>query len=139
MRTDEELRKIALDLKNLKLFTSLFIEKNESHLLPSIFMPILFMKNDVRQKLIDEKASLFEYYSKSTGMAINGHPTFTSFFWLPDSEVKIVLNYYKDLSNDEEKFLKGGKVEKSTGSTDNKSKRRSIISTKGNKSRNLKS
>ena len=43
--TEEELRKLVKDVYDTKIFTSLHLSEYDSHLITSIFMPIVFMGN----------------------------------------------------------------------------------------------
>ena len=92
MRTDEELKKIAMDIVDDKIFTSDMV-RNPSEI-GMVFMPVLLggLKDMDEDKKKDVRV-LFEYYSEAMPRGINGYPTFPSVQILFKEEVPIIQKY----------------------------------------------
>lgn len=92
MRTDEELKQIAKDCVDGKIFTSSMVKDNDS--LSMVFMPLIFMNEEQSKEF--EKAipyMLFEYYDKAGPRSINGMPIFYSFQQLSKQECEKLQDY----------------------------------------------
>jgi hypothetical protein len=98
MRTEEELKQLAKDLLDDKIFTDAHIREGDDSLLGSIFMPIIFIDQKQRDKMEAECVSvLFEYYSKAGPRSINGYPMFTSMNYMTKDEWEKVFNYHEKM------------------------------------------
>jgi uncharacterized ParB-like nuclease family protein len=119
MRTDEELKQIALDLVQGKIFTDLHLDEySRDSLLTTVFMPLGFMldpgKVDTVNKFMkscdlpqvakyaneeiaafarSEPVLIFQYIDKAGPRSINGYPMFSSFSWLNREEYDKVREY----------------------------------------------
>lgn len=111
--TEPELRKLALDIVEGKVFGSWMIpEADQDRLLPVVFMP-LSLRPVVTQKLLEESqaASLYEYYDKGK-MGINGYPNFMSCCFLTKEEVDQIGPMVKQLQTMRLEFLDGNQSRK---------------------------
>ena len=93
MRTDEQLKDIAMDILNEKIFTSRHLS-HDSSLIPMVFLPLALMKEEQIEGFKNVK-TIFEYYNKASSRGINGYPCFMSCETLTKKEDEKVLNYYK--------------------------------------------
>jgi hypothetical protein len=79
--TDEEIKKLALDIRSNLVFGSWNIRKEEfERMVGSVFMPLLFMDEESRKQMKDEEIfHIYEYMSQAGPRSINGYPMFMSF------------------------------------------------------------
>jgi len=105
--TDEELKQFAVDLFEGKIFTSARIPEAEAAtILPSVFMPLFFMDEDLRKDFVESKPVLvFEYLSKAGPRSINGYPMFTSMQFLNEEEYNKMKITYDALLEAKKKVL----------------------------------
>jgi hypothetical protein len=106
--TDKELRKIAKDLIEHKIFTDRMAPNPE--LLYSIFMCLIF----VDEKLMNDikyAGLIYEYYSSASKMSINGYPIFYSFRMLTKEDSKTMFKYAREYKRLRDKFLGDDKFE----------------------------
>lgn len=96
-KTDEELKKIALDIYSDKIFS----DRNcpDEHSVRTVFMPLALMNKEQMQELVDDKAAfIYEYLDKAGPMACNGMPMFLSFQYLTEDELEKVTDYYDKIT-----------------------------------------
>jgi hypothetical protein len=75
--SDEDLKKLADDIRAGRVFTSAHLSPGEERLLPSVFMPLAFMSAEQRRPL--QGAGLaYEYLDRAAPRSINGCPMFFS-------------------------------------------------------------
>lgn len=93
-RKDTELKKIAADLYEGKIFTHTQI-KNEQDIL-MVFMPIALgaFKNWPKEN-IDKIGLIYEYIDKAGPRSINGYPIFFSFSMINKTDAALVEKFYK--------------------------------------------
>jgi len=98
MRSDEELKKIALGIFKGEIFTSWNIRPEDQHLLPLIFMPLGFIKPEQIKELEEKKiVAVFEYLDKALPKTVNGYPIFMSCQLLTQEEAEKVIKYYNEI------------------------------------------
>lgn len=90
----QELKQLALDTADGKVFTDRHLSKNQYDLLPNIFMPLLFLNEELKAKLEKECVLVYEYLEKAGPRSINGYPMFMSFRYLTQEELELFANYY---------------------------------------------
>lgn len=110
MRSDEELKTIAKDIKGNLIFRSAYVSLGDQSLMSMIFMPLALMgpkesKQIVKDLKSGKVAEFYEYYDKAGPRAINGYPIFVSFYTLGRDEVEKVNEYIKRLKTVEEAVL----------------------------------
>ena len=87
VKTDKELRELALGIRTGAVFTDKAIHAGEMELLNSIFLPLGLMDEDAFSQLRDQKPKMiYEYISEAGERGINGYPQFTSFKYLSENE-----------------------------------------------------
>lgn len=92
-RSTTELKKIAMDMSDNLIFTSLQIPEHSMSLLGMIFMPILFGgAGDIDPNDI---GMIYEYYSKAGPRCINGFPTFISCSVINKADSHKIVEYYE--------------------------------------------
>ena len=96
MRTDEELKQIALDLHGKKIWTDRHCRSAQE--LKMSFMLIGFMDEAAMKKLEEDKVNfIFEYLDKAGPMAVNGMPVFMSMECLTEPETAKMFEYYEKI------------------------------------------
>jgi hypothetical protein len=111
MRTDKELKQIAIDIHAGRIWTDRHCQNPDD--ITRVFMPLIFALADVEKtedkveqlkrkveksknrKLLEEAGMIFEYIDKAGPMAINGMPMFLSFHILNKEETVKVCKYYE--------------------------------------------
>lgn len=101
-RTDEELRKLAVDWVEGRIFTSLDIPPGElEQMLTKVFLLLgLGAFSDWPKKKINDIGILYEYMANRGHRSVNGFPQFiTSCHWLNKADTKkwreYALEYHK--------------------------------------------
>lgn len=96
-KTDAELKQLAIDIADNKVFTSNQIGEKDSHLLLGCFMPLLFLMNDEKwADWIDKVGLVYESYSKALNTGINGLPCFSSCQILHVDQVEKMEQYMQE-------------------------------------------
>lgn len=75
---DEELKAFVLGVCDDKIFTSMHVADLDTHLLGSIFMPLMFLDEEQREPLRHDLGIVWEHLAKANDRALNGYPTFFS-------------------------------------------------------------
>lgn len=74
-----ELKQIAVDLAEGKIYSNLHLGKHNEHLLPNVFMVMLFLDEKSREDMKEKDIIfIYEYMSQAGPMAINSCPIFMS-------------------------------------------------------------
>lgn len=82
MKTEEELKQIAIDLVEGKIFSILNLRSPND--VTMVFLPIaLGAFNECTKEQIEDIGLIYEYLDKAGPRAINGYPSFMSFQYLP--------------------------------------------------------
>lgn len=98
MRTDEELKKIAEDLRSGRIFTDRHIPQGMS--LQGTFMVLAFADEAMIKRLKEDDIGMFfEYLDQAGPMAVNGCPTFFSCKTATKAEVTKIAAYYKAIQD----------------------------------------
>ena len=99
MKTDQELRQLATDIKSGMVFTSNHVPPGEEYMLGSIFLPLMLMTEEQHKDFLEKKpAMVFEHMSQAGPRSVNGYPIFMSIQFLLEDEYKKVMEYYKELT-----------------------------------------
>ena len=94
-RSDEQIKDLALQLYKNEIFTSLQVPDNSTHLLPSIFMPLIFMDDLTKKVLLLNEAHCFYAEMKDAGpRSINGYPMFFSMLYLNRTDADRLIKKY---------------------------------------------
>lgn len=90
--SEEKIKDIALGIFQGRIFHSGMIRPEDNELLGSIFMPLLFMNDEVRKWFLDYNIVFFyEEYRDASPTCVNGYPTFVSLHYLNDEDSKRVM------------------------------------------------
>ena len=81
--TDDELRTLAVDIVEGKVFGSWMLPEADLHLIGNVFMPLVL---GGAERLPEDASCLYEYLDKRLPLTVNGHPTFLSFRFLTETE-----------------------------------------------------
>jgi hypothetical protein len=102
MRSDEELKRLALALFRGDIFTDRQVQNVVD--MAAVFMPLALMSPEQAKELAEKKPALiFEYVSKAGPIAVNGMPIFSSFHYLNEEEYTKFAQFYnkiKDSANE---------------------------------------
>jgi len=115
IKTDEELKQIALDLYSGRIFCDRHISadvlKRDPHFIKMVFMTLCFMDSKWLGRLRKEKANFFyEYWDKAGPRGINGYPSFISMRYLKGEETKRMFEFYNKIKSGVDEALNlGGK------------------------------
>lgn len=107
--TDSELKQLAIDIVDGKVFTDQHISQSQKHMLGQVFMPLLLGGVDelrAHDKLGD-LGLIYEYYSEAGPLSINGMPTFTSLNFLSITDTLRMSVFYKEYYALKEQFKDG--------------------------------
>jgi hypothetical protein len=96
-KRQDELKQLARDIVNNLVFTDKHIpEEQRIKMIPSVFMPIVFLDEKQSKSILDMKVSMFyEYYDKATPRSINGYPIFASMRMLIEDEERFVWDFHE--------------------------------------------
>lgn len=108
-KSEEEIRRLAVDIVSGQVFTSAHIRGNDvENLLRLIFMPLVFMTDDDIEVMKKNHIHvLYEYYSKAGPRSINGYPIFMSFHVLDEADAAKVWTMMKKFEAKTLNFLGG--------------------------------
>lgn len=101
---EKNLRELAVDIADGKIFGTWNLPERDVSLIPSIFMPIVFMKEEDLEEL-KKVTHLYAYYTDAIKMCINGYPIFPKFCCLNAEECHIVMNYVEEIQKFKSAFL----------------------------------
>lgn len=95
MRTDEQLKQIAIDFNAGLIFTDRDVRNPND--LSMVFMPLIFMTKEEWQSELSNVEIIFEYRSAAGPRAVNGMPIFMSFQTATKAECEKIDAYSKAL------------------------------------------
>ena len=97
MKTDEELKKIALDLYSGKIFSDRHLRNPETEI-PMVFQVVNLMTEEAVKELEAKKPVFaYEYLDKANPIGVNGYPTFLTMSYLCEEEYTKMIEYYKKI------------------------------------------
>ena len=95
MKTEQELKEIALDIISGTIISSMTIRDKD---LSTVFMPLTFMNKNQYSKFIDQKPGvIYEYFDQALPRSVNGLPIFTSMKVLDIDECHRLVKIIKEL------------------------------------------
>jgi hypothetical protein len=100
---DAEIRKLALDIVEDKVFHSNMIDESENVTMQMVFMPLLFLKEDTVE--ITDIGLLYEYNDKAGVRGINGYPVFSSMRMVHKDNTDTLQSYITELLEMRKKFM----------------------------------
>lgn len=90
-RTPEELTEIAKRMHSGEIFSSAAVRPEDQHMLTSIFLPLMFADDTLRESIAAKPPHLVcAYMSDALPRGINSYPMFSSCFFLDEQELKTV-------------------------------------------------
>lgn len=120
-RSEEEIRKIAVDIHEGKVFGSWMMPADED---PSLVFIVLLFLDDKKVKEMEEQETVhcFEYYDKAMPRSINGMPQFMSCFMLNKQETEVLQTLLNELKAQKDRFLESpdARTKKRSGNRDKK-------------------
>lgn len=104
--TNEQLKEIAIDFYEGKIFSDRHIPEHESSGLAMVFMPIaLGAFSAESQEDLEKIGMIYEYMSEAGPRSCNGMPGFFSLRLLNRDQCKIMFEYYNDYRKLREEFV----------------------------------
>lgn len=104
MRTEQEIKQLAIDIVEGKVFGTWNLKHPED--VGMIFMAVNFFSSDQMKKLeSDNIVHFYEYLDKAGPMSANSMPTFFSMNYLTEDEVDILQPMVEKLKKQKEVFL----------------------------------
>lgn len=104
-KTDDELRQLAMDIVDNKVFTDRHMQEHEAHMLGQVFMPIIFMDQEQSKAVFEDVGMVYEYYSEAGPRSVNGLPMFMSVRFLSNEETNRIAPMIKEIQDFKRKFL----------------------------------
>ena len=102
--TEEELKTLALDISEGKVFGSWMLPPDQAeNLMPVVFMPLALGAAEKIQEV--DLWGIYEYVDKATRRTVNGYPLFTSFKMLTQDDCVTLNKYLDKLRQMKEEFL----------------------------------
>lgn len=96
MKTDDELKQIALDMLHGEIFTDRHCHSLEE--LRSSFLILALMEPEAMKKMEEDKINfVYEYYDKAAPRSVNGRPIFFSCHCLDETESKRMFEFYEQM------------------------------------------
>ena len=106
MREEKELRQLAIDIVENKVFGTFHMNKCEISNMSAVFIPISFMNDEQRKEMSDNKVvHLYEYYDKAGPRSVNGMPIFMSMMNIVEEEWKKIVKYIAEYEIKVKSFL----------------------------------
>jgi hypothetical protein len=102
-RSEEELRKLAAEFVEDRIFTTLQIRDTDADMLQVIFMPLMFIKES--GAWLANAAFLYEHMDQAGPRAVNGYPSFFSVKKLTKHNYRAFTRYVEDYKAIKEQFF----------------------------------
>jgi hypothetical protein len=103
---DKELKQLAIDISEGKVFGTFHMNEHQMSNMSCVFMPLVFMKEEQRQELIDKKvAHFYEYIDQAGPRSVNGMPCFFSMRNISQDDWSKVVKYIKEYESRVKTFL----------------------------------
>jgi hypothetical protein len=94
--TEQELKQLAVDIVDKKVFGSWMIPEKDKRLLAVIFLPLAFRQ--AGEKLPEDVWSIYEYIDKASRHKVKDYPTFMTCKYLTGADCAIlnpaILEYH---------------------------------------------
>ena len=103
---EKELRQLAIDIAENKVFGTFHMNKCEIANMSSVFMPLVFMTDEQREKMSKDKVvHLYEYYSEAGPRSVNGMPCFMSVRNIVNKDWKKIVKFIAEYNRKKTTFL----------------------------------
>jgi hypothetical protein len=98
VRSEQELRQLALDLKANKIFTSTQIPPEDGDMLGVVFLILSLMNEEQHKEFVAKKpAFVYEYYTEAGERGVNGYPSFMSMRFVTEDELPLLKRFFGEL------------------------------------------
>jgi len=106
MMDEKELKQLAIDISENKVFGTFHMNKCEIANMSTVFMPIIFMNDEQRKESANNNiVHFYEYYDKAGPRSVNGMPCFFSMHQINLRDWKKVVKYIKEYEVRVKSFL----------------------------------
>jgi hypothetical protein len=106
MKTEKELKQIAVDFAEGKIFSNLHIDMEiDGNMLAMVFMPLALGANISEQVESGECFMIYEYLSEAGPRSVNGMPIFFSMRYISKDEYIIMMQHYNNFVDMKNEFL----------------------------------
>jgi hypothetical protein len=103
-RSPQDIKALALDIQEGRVFGSWHLKKTDEWLLSSIFLPLMFLEPEQVEEMA-EVAHIFEYIDRAGPRSINGYPAFMSFHRISHTEWDTICKLLNKLHAQRTEFL----------------------------------
>ena len=101
-----ELKQLALDVVEGRVFGSWSVPEDEVRMLMSIFLPLALCEKEHLKDLVDQNITgFYEYLDKSNSMAVNGYPTFMTVKMLNSADLGRLYPMIEQLIKQRREFM----------------------------------
>ena len=104
--TEQEIKQLALDIRDNKIFGSWAVPAHSTNLLGMIFMPLV-LGAEIPQDVIH----VYEYMDKAGPRSINGYPIFFSLLMITKDDYELLVPIVKNLVKQDEEFMGKGETD----------------------------
>ena len=106
MMDEKELKQLAIDISENKVFGTFHMNKCEIANLSTVFIPVVFMSDEQRKESSDNNiVHFYEYYDKAGPRSVNGMPCFFSMFNIKEEEWKKAIKFINEYKIKVDSFL----------------------------------
>jgi len=98
MKTDQELKELAMGMHSGTVFSNMHLRKGDENMMSMIFMPLaLGALSKMTEEEISDVGLIYEHLSAAGPRGINGYPTFFSFNILTKRESETLFEHLKKI------------------------------------------
>lgn len=109
-KTKEELKKIAMDIVDCKIFTHTMLNSHSD--MGMVFMPIMLGAfSEMSEEEKNDIGLIYEYYSEAGPRGFNGNPMFMSCSWLNKADTKEMFEIAQKYAKIKEQFENENKTD----------------------------
>jgi len=118
MMDEKELKQLAIDISENKVFGTWQMNKCDIAHLYVVFMPVTFMTDEQRKELeTNNIIHFYEYYDKAGPRSVNGMPCFFSLCQINENDWEKVVKYIKEYEVRVKSFLDKNEQKEPEGPT----------------------
>lgn len=103
-KPEQELRALAVDLAEDKIFTDRHLPEHERHNFSLVFMVFIFMSQEQINRM-DDLGLVYEYIDKAGPRSVNGMPIFMSACYLNKHDTALLFQFAREYKELKAKFV----------------------------------
>jgi hypothetical protein len=103
---EKDLKQLAIDVSENKVFGTFHMNESDSRNLSVVFMPLIFLNDEQRKEMVDDNiVHFYEYYDKAGPRSVNGMPCFFSVCRINKDDWNKTVKYIKEYEMRVKSFL----------------------------------